>query len=227
LNTLIRKTLYVIGWYMVYPQAWYLWLAPELFTDHTLRLMLAAILVSYVIGILDTYFRPFSENIRGDFETNPMYSYTMVGLFLLNPLFVVAASREQAAIAQLLPVWGNPLVSVAGIVLLITGGAVTVAGRAQLGKYGSGIIQIEEGHRLVTTGIYGLIRRPIYGGGLVGLVGLYLAFRSLIVLVAVTAVYFVVIKHRLLFEERMLMEEFGDEYKAYMKKTRRLIPYVY
>lgn len=227
MNTLIRKTLYVIGWYMVYPQAWYLWLAPELFTDHTLRLMLAAILVSYVIGILDTYFRPFSENIRGDFETNPMYSYTMVGLFLLNPLFVVAASREQAAIAQLLPVWGNPLVSVAGIVLLITGGAVTVAGRAQLGKYGSGIIQIEEGHRLVTTGIYGLIRRPIYGGGLVGLVGLYLAFRSLIVLVAVTAVYFVVIKHRLLFEERMLMEEFGDEYKAYMKKTRRLIPYVY
>jgi protein-S-isoprenylcysteine O-methyltransferase Ste14 len=227
LNTLIRKTLYVIGWYMVYPQAWYLWLAPELFTDHTLRLMLAAILVSYVIGILDTYFRPFSENIRGDFETNPMYSYTMVGLFLLNPLFVVAASREQAAIAQLLPVWGNPLVSVAGIVLLITGGAVTVAGRAQLGKYGSGIIQIEEGHRLVTTGIYGLIRRPIYGGGLVGLVGLYLAFRSLIVLVAVTAVYFVVIKHRLLFEERMLMEEFGDEYKAYMKKTSRLIHYVY
>jgi protein-S-isoprenylcysteine O-methyltransferase Ste14 len=111
--------------------------------------------------------------------------------------------------------------------LLITGGAVTVAGRAQLAKFGSGVLRIEEGHRLVTNGIYGLIRHPIYGGGLVGVVGLYLAFRSLIMLVAVTAVYFAVINHRLLFEERMLVDEFGDEYKAYMRKTRRLIPYIY
>jgi protein-S-isoprenylcysteine O-methyltransferase Ste14 len=45
--------------------------------------------------------------------------------------------------------------------------------------------------------------------------------------VAVTALYFVVIRHRLLFEERMLVEEFGDEYREYMQKTKRLIPYVY
>jgi uncharacterized membrane protein YvlD (DUF360 family) len=114
LNTLIRKILYVVGWYLVYPQAWYLWLIPELFTDHTLRLMLAAILVSYVIGILDTCFRPFSEDIRGDLETNPIYNITMFGIFLLNPLLVVAALRERAALAQLLPACENPLVSVAG-----------------------------------------------------------------------------------------------------------------
>jgi protein-S-isoprenylcysteine O-methyltransferase Ste14 len=43
----------------------------------------------------------------------------------------------------------------------------------------------------------------------------------------VTALYFAVIRHRLIFEERMLVEEFGDEYRDYMKKTWRLIPFIY
>jgi len=64
LNLRLRKTLYVVGWYLIYPQFWYLWLIPELFTGPEYRLMLAAILVTYVIGVLDTYFRPFSESIR-------------------------------------------------------------------------------------------------------------------------------------------------------------------
>ncbi len=227
MNTLIRKTLYVVGWYLVYPQVWYLWLIPELFTDQKLSLMLTAILVSYIIGILDTFFRPFSEKIRGDLEKNPTYTYTILGLFLLNPLLIVAALKERTAIIQLLPTWDNPQVSISGILLLIAGGTITVVGRAQLGRFGSGILHIEKNHRLVTDGIYGLIRHPIYGGGLVGIVGLYIALRSIIVLVVVTAVYFAVIKNRLLFEEQMLVDEFGDEYKAYMRKTRRLIPYVY
>ena len=227
LRPLVRKILYVVLWYMVYPQAWYLWLIPGLFTDPAYRLMLAAIVISYVIGIMDTYYRPFSESIKGDLETNPVYNLVLLGLFLLNPLFVVAAFRERVTVAQFLPLWDNPVVSWAGIALLVVGGAVTVAGRAQLARFGSGILRIEEEHRLVTTGIYGVIRHPIYGGGLIGVVGLYTAFRSLVVLVAVTAIYFVVIRHRLLFEEEMLVEEFGDEYRDYMKKTKRLIPLIY
>ncbi|OGD52785.1 hypothetical protein A3K81_06825 [Candidatus Bathyarchaeota archaeon RBG_13_60_20] len=227
LNPRVRKVLYVVGWYLVYPQLWYLWLIPELFTSPDYRLMLAAIVTSYVIGALDTYFRPFSESIKGDLETNPTYNLLMLGLFLLNPLFVVAAFKEGPAMALLLPFWGSPLVSLAGVALLAVGGAVTVAGRAQLARYGSGVLHIEEGQRLVTTGVYGVIRHPIYGGGLIGVVGLYAAFRSLFTLVAVTALYFILIRHRLLFEERMLVDEFGDEYREYIQKTRRLIPYVY
>ena len=223
----MRKILYVVLWYMVYPQAWYLWLIPGLFTDPAYRLMLAAIVISYVIGIMDTYYRPFSESIKGDLETNPVYNFVLLGLSLLNPLLVVAAFRERATVARLLPLWDSPLVSLAGIALLVVGGAVTVAGRAQLARFGSGILRIEEGHRLVTSGVYGVVRHPIYSGGLIAVVGIYTAFRSLVVLVAVTAVYFVVIRHRLLFEEEMLVEEFGDEYRDYMKKTKRLIPLIY
>ena len=171
LRPLVRKILYVVLWYMVYPQAWYLWLIPGLFTDPAYRLMLAAIVISYVIGTMDTYYRPFSESIKGDLETNPVYNLVLLGLFLLNPLFAVAAFRERATVARLLPLWDNPVVSLVGIALLVVGGAVTVAGRAQLARFGSGILRIEEEHRLVTTGIYGVIRHPIYGGGLIGEIG--------------------------------------------------------
>ena len=227
LRPLVRKILYVVLWYLVYPQAWYLWLIPGLFTDLTYRLMLAAIVISYVVGVLDAYFRPFSESIKGDLETNPVYNLVLLGLFLLNPLFVAAAFNEGPIVARFIPFWGSPLVSLAGIVLLAVGGVVTLAGRAQLAGYGSGVLRIEEGQRLVTSGVYGVIRHPIYSGGLIGVVGLYAAFRSLLTLVAVTALYFAVIRHRLLFEERMLVDEFGDEYREYMKRTKRLIPLIY
>jgi protein-S-isoprenylcysteine O-methyltransferase Ste14 len=227
LNPKVRKVLYVVGWYFVYPQLWYLWLIPELFTGPEHRLMLAAILVTYVVGMLDTYFRPFSESIRGDLKTNPVYNLVLLGLFLLNPVFVVSAFMEAPAVARLLPFWGSPLVSLAGIAILAAGGVVTVAGRAQLSRYGSGVLHIEEGQRLVMSGVYGIVRHPIYSGGLIGVGGFYVASGSLVVLVTVTALYFAVIRHRLIFEERMLVEEFGDEYRDYMKKTWRLIPFIY
>jgi len=58
-------------------------------------------------------------------------------------------------------------------------------------------------------------------------VGSYLAFRSVVMLVLVSTLDFIVIRHRVLFEEEMLVEEFGDEYREYMKRTKRLIPFLY
>ena len=49
----------------------------------------------------------------------------------------------------------------------------------------------------------------------------------MIMLIVVSVLYFVVLRHRLLFEEKLLIEEFGEEYRDYMKKTKRLIPYLY
>jgi len=119
------------------------------------------------------------------------------------------------------------LVSILGILILTIGGLVTVTGRAQLSKYGSGVLQIEEDHKLMTTGIFGHIRHPVYAGRLIGVVGIYLAFRSIIMLILISIIYFMVIRHRMLFEEQLLIGEFGEEYKNYMKETKRLIPFLY
>ena len=228
MKPLHRKILYVVLWYLVYPQLWYMYLIPELFFDPGNLLSLSALLITYLVGLIDTYFRPFSESIRGDLKTNPVYNVILLGLFILNPLLVILAFHEnRLLIAGSLPFWDSAIVSYLGLLLLTVGGAVSVAGRAQLARFGSGVLHIEDDHRLMTTGVFGYIRHPVYAGGVLGVVGFYVAFRSVIMLILVSVLYFIVIRHRMLFEEEMLVEEFGDEYREYMKRTKRLIPFLY
>jgi protein-S-isoprenylcysteine O-methyltransferase Ste14 len=228
MKPLHRKIIYVILWYVVYPQLWYLYFIPELFYDPGNRLFLAAVLITYLVGVVDTYFRPFSESIRGDLRTNPAYNAILLGLFIFNPLLVILAFNEnRLLVAGSLPLWDSPIVAYTGLLLLVVGGAVTLVGRAQLARFGSGVLHIEEDHRLITTGVFRLVRHPIYAGGVLGVVGFYMAFRSVVMLVLISLLYFIVVRHRLLFEEGMLIEEFGDEYREYMKGTKRLIPYIY
>lgn len=51
-----------------------------------------------------------------------------------------------------------------------------------------------------------------------------MSFKSIVVLFGTFTIYFMVLNNRLIFEEKMLIEEFGNKYKEYMKKTYRLFP---
>jgi len=205
-----------------------MWLVSDVFQNPENLLMVSALVVSYLIGALDTYFRPFSDSISDDLDTNTVYNLILLGLFIFHPFLVVLAFKEnQILIESYFPLWNEAYVSVTGILLIMIGGIVTVIGRAQISRFGSGILQIEDDHSLITTGIYEYIRHPIYAGGLLGIMGIYMAFRSLLTLTVVTILYFFIMRHRISFEEEMLLEEFGDEYKNYMKKTKKLIPYFY
>ena len=228
LNPTLRKILYVLLWYVIYPQLVYLWLIPEVFSNQEYVLMFYALIISYIVGVLDTYFRPFSDSISDDWASGVIYNLILVGLFLFHPFLVAVAFKEyQNFILTSFPIWGSTLVSMLGILFIILGGVVTVTGRAQLSRFGSGIIHIEEDHKLITTEIYGFIRHPIYAGGLLGIIGIYMSFHSLLTLTGVTVIYFLVMRHRINYEEEVLIEEFGDQYRDYMKKTKRMIPYIY
>jgi protein-S-isoprenylcysteine O-methyltransferase Ste14 len=95
-----------------------------------------------------------------------------------------------------------------------------------LGRRFSGLVAIQPGHRLVTGGMYRVIRHPSYLGLFVNALGWGLAFRAGVgVLIAVLML--LVVLARIAAEERLLQETFGAEYDAYRARTWRLIPYVY
>ncbi len=85
---------------------------------------------------------------------------------------------------------------------------------------------IQPGHRLITAGPYGLVRHPGYLGEIASVLGMGLALSSLIGLVA-TILLFPMLIWRIRTEEEMLLAQFGDEYREYMRRTKRLIPGVY
>jgi protein-S-isoprenylcysteine O-methyltransferase Ste14 len=116
-----------------------------------------------------------------------------------------------------------------GIALgLIVGGlALRVISIAVLGRFFTVNVALHEGHRVVRSGPYRWLRHPSYTGALVAFAGLGVLMGSwlslAIILVPITGVFL----HRVRVEEEALLSHLGDEYRAYARTTRRLIPFVY
>jgi protein-S-isoprenylcysteine O-methyltransferase Ste14 len=132
------------------------------------------------------------------------------------------------ALTDRLDVWtlDGDAVRWTGVVLYILGGAVRIWPVFVLGNRFSGLVAIQPGHTLVTTGIYRVVRNPSYLGMLVLSLGWALAFRSGVgvLLAALTLVPLIA---RIRSEEALLLSQFGEEYAAYRARTWRLVPGVY
>jgi protein-S-isoprenylcysteine O-methyltransferase Ste14 len=113
-----------------------------------------------------------------------------------------------------------------GVALFAAGGGLRIWPVFVLGRRFSGLVAIQPGHTLVTSGIYGVIRHPSYLGLMINVLGWGLAFRSGVGLV-LAALMALPIAGRISAEEKLLLSEFGVEYEAYRARTARLIPGVY
>jgi protein-S-isoprenylcysteine O-methyltransferase Ste14 len=113
-----------------------------------------------------------------------------------------------------------------GVLLYALGGVLRIAPVFVLGRRFSGLVAIQPDHRLVTTGIYGVIRHPSYLGLFVVALGWGVAFRAGVG-VAIAVMMLIVVIARIRAEERLLSETFGAEYDAYRARTWRLAPYIY
>jgi protein-S-isoprenylcysteine O-methyltransferase Ste14 len=112
------------------------------------------------------------------------------------------------------------------------GAAVTIAGllfavwaRGYLGRNWSSSVTIKQGHELITSGPYAVVRHPIYTGILTGFLGMAIAIsqvRGFIVVVLILFAYW--IKFRI--EEQWMRAQFGQTYAAYAHKTAALVPYL-
>ena len=113
-----------------------------------------------------------------------------------------------------------------GVILLISGSGLRLWPVFVLGRRFSGLVAIQPGHTLVTSGVYGVIRNPSYLGLLVSSLGWALAFRAVVGVVLVACLIPPLVA-RIRAEERLLRSHFGSEYDAYCARTSRLIPGLY
>ncbi len=113
-----------------------------------------------------------------------------------------------------------------GVALFAIGGVLRIWPVFVLGHRFSGLVAIQPGHTLVTSGLYRVIRHPSYLGLLVNALGWGLAFRSVIG-VLLTALMIPPLLARIRAEERLLRAQFGEEYDAYCARSSRLVPGLY
>lgn len=113
-----------------------------------------------------------------------------------------------------------------GVLLFIAGGALRIWPVFVLGRRFSGLVAIQPGHTLVTTGPYAVIRNPSYLGLLINAAGWALAFRSGVGLL-LTVLIVPPLLARIRSEEALLQATFGDAYETYRRRTARLVPGVF
>jgi protein-S-isoprenylcysteine O-methyltransferase Ste14 len=148
--------------------------------------------------------------------------------WLVQPGFAIAifgAPLEYLQLPEVLPrlIW----MEVIGWVLLSASIGLQVWGRQAIRGQFSGHVQIQPHHRLIQSGPYRFIRHPGYLGYLLMTSGVGVCFSSLVSLAAVLVLLLPGLIYRISVEEKLLIAEFGDDYRVYAQKTYRLVPGVW
>lgn len=125
------------------------------------------------------------------------------------------------------PISNNIVLPYIGLGLIIVGIAFRFFSILTLGRHFTVDVTIRANHQLKKDGIYRLIRHPSYLGSILSFIGFGISLNNLISLLIISFMVTAAMLHRIRIEERLLREQFGDEYADYMKRTYRLIPWIY
>lgn len=121
----------------------------------------------------------------------------------------------------------HPLMAWLGVAVLVAALVLFRLTHVQLGRNWSITLETRENHSLVTDGLYRYVRHPMYSSFL-----LLTAAQALLIQNWIAGPIGVVTLGLLFFlrvgaEERLMLETFGDDYRAYVKRTARVIPGLY
>jgi protein-S-isoprenylcysteine O-methyltransferase len=142
-------------------------------------------------------------------------------IFTVFVSIILAFSFGYTGIGEL-PDWAFYL----GIFLMFLGILVRQWAIAVLGRFFSLTVRVAEDHRVVEKGPYRVVRHPSYTGVLITFIGLGLAVQSWGALLVLLGVFSLSFGYRMRVEENALLSELGEDYASYMKRTKRLIPYL-
>lgn len=115
----------------------------------------------------------------------------------------------------------------AGLLILIAGLAIRWTAVLNLGKAFSANVAIRDAQRMQDTGLYRYVRHPSYLGLELIFFAIGIYSRNWISLAIVLIPPTLALLYRIRVEEAALREAFGEEYIAYSRRTKRLVPGVY
>lgn len=190
-------------------------------SNETFFKLMLGILVVFSFGIR-LYFQVSASGVRRekarDLSRDRFFYNLVLGTYLL--VFVVVSTPWLDFAQVPLP----EAVRWLGVVLLITASGLFAWSHIALGRNWSGVLELAEGHQLVTSGPYRWVRHPMYTAFFLAALGMFLlsanGLFSLVHVAAVVGMYLA----RVSGEEAMMIERFGDVYRGYMARTGRLLP---
>jgi len=141
------------------------------------------------------------------------------GLAMLIPLFYVF-THWLDFVNYDLPAWAGGV----GVVTFAIALWLLWRSHADLGRSWSVTTEIKERHALVTNGVFRYVRHPMYAAHMLWGIAQALLIQNWIAGLASLVIFIPLYLLRVSCEERMMLEQFGEEYRLYMNRTGRLVP---
>jgi protein-S-isoprenylcysteine O-methyltransferase Ste14 len=162
---------------------------------------------------------PVAKSRRGPRE---IILLTFAWVAFLIPLIWIATPAFAFADYPL-----HPIPLLAGGACLALGLLLFYRSHADLGTNWSITLEVRQKHQLVTHGVYRRIRHPMYLALFIYSAGQALALPNWLAGPSYGVAMALLFAFRLRPEERMMLEEFGQDYEAYRRVTKRLVPGVW
>ncbi|MGA9212646.1 methyltransferase family protein [Kaistella sp.] len=163
--------------------------------------------------------RSGSADAKGKDKKSLSRLWLVIGFSIFFGIFVARATQ--------FPFYENIKIRVLGLIFLILGVVFRLMVVYNLGKYFTVDVTIRQNHQLKTDGFYKYVRHPSYAFSLLTFVGLAIILNNYISAIILLIPVFVMFLYRIKIEEQALTEMFGQDYTNYMKRTKRLIPFIY
>jgi len=163
-----------------------------------------------------------SRHLTGKSENRDRFSLmlivvgNLVGLFVAIGLAFGTVGSVHSVVLQII-----------GVVVMVVGIIVRSIAIAQLGRFHTPNVAVRGDHLLLETGLYKHVRHPSYLGALIAFLGLTLALGNWLSVVVIMVIMPCVYLYRIREEEAALTTAFGDPYRAYCRRTKCLIPWLY
>lgn len=183
------------------------------------------LIVALCLG-LAAYWAASAIGVKRNLE--PRAIWKEFGLRLLLAalgLLVLAIPPVRRLFAELQAVQTrSALLGILGVVLCAAGIAMMVAARIHLGRNWGMPASRKENPELITSGPYAHVRHPIYGGVILGMLGTTIGASAFwAVPLVLFSLYLVHAARR---EENFMITQFPEQYRAYKRRTRMLLPFV-
>ncbi|HEV3437893.1 MAG TPA: protein-S-isoprenylcysteine O-methyltransferase [Gemmata sp.] len=162
---------------------------------------------------------PVAKSRKGSLEI-VLLTIAWIAFFL--PLIWIVTPALEFADYPLYPI---PLFT--GILCLVLGLWFFYRSHMDLGTNWSITLEVREKHQLISHGVYRRIRHPMYLSLLIYSVGQGLVLPNWLAGPSYGVAMILLFAFRVGREERMMLEEFGKDYEAYMATSKRLIPGVW
>jgi len=113
---------------------------------------------------------------------------------------------------------------VLGLIFVVVGVALLIWARLFIKSMYSGHVEVVSGHRLISSGPYHYVRHPSYAGFLLTALGIAVGYGSIIGMIAIPLLLLPGLAYRIRIEENLLEDHFGEEFRAYALRVKKLIP---